>query len=1261
VASRPIIAIMGLALATIARAGLVEQCAWPPPGGPAIHPESDSVEMTPIVADLDADGSPEIVIMSFVDHQDDNGGTDGILRILRGSDCSEIATNVDPGCVQCFGDAACHGLDDNGEAGVLCPSCGVAVADLDGDGFLEIAALTEGVPGPPDLRRVVIFDHLGQFVRCTEAAPVMIGAPAPPLIVDLAADGVPEVVVRDVAFSSDGPLVFAHDRTGGSTTIAADVDADGSPELFTGKTAYRADGTMLWQRADFNATWPAIADLDLDCRPELVIVHRNGQEILVLDPLTGVTRCVATLPDGGCPPRIDGQGGPPTLSDIDGDCIPEMGVAGCVRYSMFRYLAGPPEQLVMLWESPTEDQSSRFTGSAMFDLDGDGTSEVLYNDQQHFRIYDALTGVVEAEVENSSNTLVEYPTVADADGDGDAEVVVSANSHIYCCETGLRVFHDDAVPWAGVPSLFNQHSFHVTNILPDGRVPLVEEPSWARYNSYRVQGPPVRSPEGPELVGVPADVSAPCEDVPPPAEVSAVGGCGDTPIVTFEEIMSPDDCRIDRTWTARDRCGRTTSATQVISLIDDEPPTIIGPLELFYRCDEILEGYELLWVDNCDPVADAAALDGVIEEGDCPFEVKFTNTWTARDTCGNETVAIQIIHVVDDVAPQISGVPPDAIVSCEDIPLKADPSASDACDPAPVLSFVESETPGGCAAERVITRTWTAGDACGNAASLSQVITVVDDVAPQISGVPADVVVSCDDIPAPASPSASDLCDPAPGVTLVESEEPGACAGERVITRTWTAEDACGNQSVQRQVITVVDDVAPQISGVPADAVVACDEVSAPASPSASDSCDPAPVLTLVESEAPGGCAGERVITRTWTAEDACANVSSLAQVITVVDDVAPQIAGVPADVVVSCDDIPAPASPSASDLCDPAPILSYIESEAPGGCAAERVITRTWTAEDACGNVVSMAQLVTVVDDVAPALLDVPADVHVRCNEVPDPASPSAVDACDPAPAIRFAETRIEGDCPDEYVLVRTWESEDACGNVASAEQRVSVDGSGPPVIVAPPDLQVECSQVESAPVVIAVSDCDPAPVVTLAEERIDGDCPNEYQLVRTWTAIDRCGRSAEARQVVSVVDTTPPVIRGLTTACLWPPNHWMVCLAPSDFRIDVSDDCPGAVTWRFTGCHSDQPEDDLGDGHFMPDCIIGEDGSICARAERQGTVPAGRHYGVLAVAIDACGNESDETLVGNIYVPHDQSPHENCLNPTKVGIKNGPHTSQR
>jgi len=65
-----------------------------------------------------------------------------------------------------------------------------------------------------------------------------------------------------------------------------------------------------------------------------------------------------------------------------------------------------------------------------------------------------------------------------------------------------------------------------------------------------------------------------------------------------------------------------------------------------------------------------------------------------------------------------------------------------------------------------------------------------------------------------------------------------------------------------------------------------------------------------------------------------------------------------------------------------------------------------------------------------------------------------------------------------------------------------------------------------------------------------------------------------------------------------------------------------------------------------YPPDCVIAPDGlSFLVRAERQGLVASGRHYAVVMVATDDCGNASAATEIGTIYVPHDQSPHESCI----------------
>ena len=64
-----------------------------------------------------------------------------------------------------------------------------------------------------------------------------------------------------------------------------------------------------------------------------------------------------------------------------------------------------------------------------------------------------------------------------------------------------------------------------------------------------------------------------------------------------------------------------------------------------------------------------------------------------------------------------------------------------------------------CEDTYTLTRTWTATDNCGNTDIQSQVITVQDVTAPVLAGIPADVTVECDAVPAPATPTASDNCD----------------------------------------------------------------------------------------------------------------------------------------------------------------------------------------------------------------------------------------------------------------------------------------------------------------------------------------------------------------------------------------------------------------------------------------------------------------------------------------------------------------------
>src|SRR5204863_5480844 len=102
-----------------------------------------------------------------------------------------------------------------------------------------------------------------------------------------------------------------------------------------------------------------------------------------------------------------------------------------------------------------------------------------------------------------------------------------------------------------------------------------------------------------------------------------------------------------------------------------------------------------------------------------------------------------------------------------------------------------------------ISRTYHAADACGNSSSQSQTITVDDQTAPVISGIPVNATVSCASEVPPVDDSdvtATDNCGGA--VTISHDADqitPGTCPNRYRIPRTYHAADACGNSSRHSQ------------------------------------------------------------------------------------------------------------------------------------------------------------------------------------------------------------------------------------------------------------------------------------------------------------------------------------------------------------------------------------------------------------------------------------------------------------------------------
>ena len=119
---------------------------------------------------------------------------------------------------------------------------------------------------------------------------------------------------------------------------------------------------------------------------------------------------------------------------------------------------------------------------------------------------------------------------------------------------------------------------------------------------------------------------------------------------------------------------------------------------------------------------------------------------TVEDASGETGTCEALVTINDTLDPTI--VPPaDVTIECgesSDPSNLGNPTVSDDCDSEPDLLFSDTSAPGYCGGEETITRTWTATDACDNAVSTFQIITVRDTTAPNIE-CPGDMTVECDE------------------------------------------------------------------------------------------------------------------------------------------------------------------------------------------------------------------------------------------------------------------------------------------------------------------------------------------------------------------------------------------------------------------------------------------------------------------------------------------------------------------------------------
>ncbi len=212
----------------------------------------------------------------------------------------------------------------------------------------------------------------------------------------------------------------------------------------------------------------AVADLDLD--GDLDIAYADGTNFYIWDPNSNAL----LMRQAGW--TVSGVRGMPLIANVYDEQFnegrtnnfPEVILTSVNKLTAFNLskTTGP------VWNLVTGDTSGQ-TGITAFDLNGDGTLELIYNDEQNIRVINGdLTAPVNlATFPSGTATWMEHPVVADVNGDGAAEFV---------CVTGvtnaaigeLRMFRSGGgAPWQPARKLWNGRGYRYVGINDDLSVP----------------------------------------------------------------------------------------------------------------------------------------------------------------------------------------------------------------------------------------------------------------------------------------------------------------------------------------------------------------------------------------------------------------------------------------------------------------------------------------------------------------------------------------------------------------------------------------------------------------------------------------------------------------------------------------------------------------------------------------------------------------------------------------------------------------------
>jgi len=540
-------------------------------------------------------------------------------------------------------------------------------------------------------------------------------------------------------------------------------------------------------------------------------------------------------------------------------------------------------------------------------------------------------------------------------------------------------------------------------------------------------------------------------------------------------------------------------------------PTIIPPNDLLI---EATSGLTPVSVGQA-MASDESGIASLTSNAPLNFPIGTTTIiWTAIDGAGNMGIATQLITVVDTTPPIIKA-PQEVTIEAKSLNQNdVDLGNAISSDAIGIMSITNNAPEFFPLGETIVT--WTAEDAVGNISTDIQKVTVVDTTSPELFP-PEDIILEATSF----DQNSIYLGEPIVidnGEILSVSNDSPLFFGLGNTTVTWIASDTAGNIVTRQQIVSLIDTTAPEIAA-PAN-------VSFEATSQESNLIDlgiatvsDIQQITITNDSPEFFQLGETIVT--WSATDESGNTNISFQTVSVIDTTPPVLI-VPDDITIEATGLEGNSVELGEVTIEDNTSIASITNNAPATFPFGTTVV-TWTAADMYDNIAVSEQIISVIDTTPPKIT-APNDITI---EAVDLEQNFAVLGNVKASDIIDVES-ITNDAPDSFPIgmsTITWTAVDTSGNISTDTQTVSVVDTTPPTISAPSNVVAEA--ISSSGMTISIGDILTDDITGIAS--ITNDAPELFNLgdtIITWSVTDTHGNTAIAEQLVTVIDTTPPIL---------------------------------------------------------------------------------------------------------------------------------------